>query len=105
MVHKHTWKETSHNECYTTFKCDCGKNFECDPIGCIAPDCPQCRPPKLRFPEYDREFEFGGWPRSEWLLLQGWFKSRYGPHALPTDVQKVWETRPGPWPGIDKEKE
>jgi len=67
----------------------------------------------LRFPEEKHDYElqgdglaeFGGWPLSEWLLLQGWFKTRYGPHALPTDVKKVHDSWPGPWPGIDKEKE
>ena len=51
------------------------------------------------------EFELLGWPLREWVLLQGWFKTRYGPQALPSDVKKVWETWPGLWPGIDKEKE
>jgi len=59
---------------------------------------------ELRFPEYSKEFEFGGWPLSEWLLIQGWFKTRYGPAALPSDVQKVHDSWPGPWPGINKEK-
>jgi hypothetical protein len=58
----------------------------------------------LHFPE-KKEFEMSGWPLKEWLLLQGWFKTRYGPSALPTDVQKVHDTWPGPWPGITKEKE
>jgi hypothetical protein len=49
--------------------------------------------------------EFGGWSLSEWVLIQGWFKTRYGPHALPSDVKKVHDSWPGNWPGIDKEKE
>jgi hypothetical protein len=61
---------------------------------------------EFRIPEGIKTLtEFGGWPTSEWLLLQGWFKTRYGPHALPTDVQKVYDSWPGPWPGITKEKE
>jgi hypothetical protein len=58
---------------------------------------------ELRFPEKN-EFELLGWPLSEWVLIQGWFTQRYGPHALPSDVKKVWETWPGLWPGIDAEK-
>jgi hypothetical protein len=59
--------------------------------------------PPVRFPE-KKGFEFGGWPLSEWLLLQGWFKTRYGPAALPSDVKKVHDSWPGPRPGIDTEK-
>ena len=64
----------------------------------------------LRFPEkkHNQELqlvEFGGWSISEWVLIQGWFKTRYGPHALPSDVKKVHDSWPGNWPGIDKEKE
>ena len=57
----------------------------------------------VRFPE-KKESEMLGWPLSELVLLQSWFKNRYGPHALPTDVQKVHDSWPGPWQGITEEK-
>ncbi len=51
------------------------------------------------------DFELLGRKLREWVLIQGWFKTRYGPHALPSDVKKVHDSWPGPWHEIDKEKE